>query len=195
MATKLFLRNTSNNGISGYFDMVIGAGASEDTGVVAVDAVDTEVPWTDVEDGTPIKWISGRVPSGGFTLTNGTYSVWVREGVANHNVALRGRIYKYTGSESELGGSPFDLGEVTTTPTEYTSATDVTDTAFAENDRIVFELNAIPNGTFKNGGNATMYFNAADASQGDSYYEITENVIFKLEAGFENTGSFASWFF
>lgn len=196
MATKLYLRNTTVNGISGYYDMLITPGNAVDTGDVTTVASGTEIQWTKSEGGATMSWISGRVPAGGFTLTTGDVDLWASESNNNANSSVRCRIFKYNGTETELGGGPFNfVTELTTTMSSKTWVTNVTDTAFAENDRIVIKFYITNAGTM--GGNrfCTFNFNAADGATGGSFFNLNETVAFKLEASQSNSGTFNSWFF
>lgn len=183
--TKLFLRSTQTNGIGAtYFDMLAAAGASAATAVVGLTAGGTDIQWTQTDGGTVIQWVSGRVPAGGFTLTTTDISTWVEESNANDNAGGRYRVFIRTaaGVETELGGGPFDDGIEFSKPpgAEMTWAGDVTDQAFAENDRILLKVYATNVGTMT-AGTATITYNAADAATGDSFFNIAETVTFKAE--------------
>jgi len=186
MATKLFLRNTQNNGIgSTYFDMVITAGSSTSTGVVNTVGSGTEIQWTQTAGGSLIQWISGRVPAGGFTLTTTDISIWAQESNGTANCGGRYRVFKRAadGTETELGGGPFNDGvEFGTSAAEMTWVGNVTDTAFAEDDRILLKVYITNVGTMGNGRTCTITYNGADAATGDSFFNINENVTFKSEA-------------
>lgn len=184
MATKLFLRNTQTNGIgSTYFDMLIDAGAGATTAVTTAVASGTEIQWTQTAGGTLIQWISGRVPSGGFTLTAGSFSGWYLESAMGVNAGQRIRIFRRDtgGGETELGGGPFDdNAEFALAIAEEAFPWDCTDTAFAEDERILVKLYMENIGTMGD-GTVTLTYNAADAAEGDSFFSITENVTFKAE--------------
>lgn len=187
MATKLFLRNTvsviSDTGDGVLYNMVTEAGSAVDTDTVTLTDGGTEIQWTQSAGGSSIAWISGRVPSGGFTLTTTDISVWLLESNMNDEAEGRYRVFKYTPGPTivELGGGPFDDGaELGTTITEMLWAGNVTDTAFAENDRILLRLYAT-NFTTMTAGTANLQFNAADATTGDSFFNIAETVAFKAE--------------
>lgn len=198
MATKLFLRNTSASGVSDsgvtYYDLLTEAGASSDVAVRNTVASGTELQMKKADaDSNVIAWISGRVPSGGFTLTTTDISCWFKEANMSANAGGRYRVFKRTaaGSLTELGGGPFNDGvEFSTASSEMTWTGDVTDTAFAENDRIVVKVyltNA--GGTMGADYECTLTFNAADGSSGDSFFNIAETVAFKSDL---ITGSFAA---
>lgn len=188
MATKLFLRNTTTNGITDtgdgvVYDMLPAAGAAVDTDTVTLTDGGTEIQWTQSAGGSTIAWISGRVPAGGFTLTTTDISVWLLESNMNDEAEGRFRVFKYSPGPTitELGGGPFDDGaELGTAITEMTWIGNVTDTAFAENDRILVRLYAT-NFTTMTAGTADLKFNAANAATGDSFFNIAETVTFKGE--------------
>ena len=189
MATKLFLRNTTTSGVidtgdAVVYDMLSVAGAAVDTDTVTLTTVGTDIQWTQTGGGNSVAWISGRVPAGGFTLTTTDISVWLLESNMNDEAEGRFRVYKYSGGVvTELGGGPFDDGaELGTTITEMTWIGDVTDTAFAEDDRILLRLFAT-NFTTMTAGTADLQFNAADVATGDSFFNIAETVTFKAEEG------------
>jgi len=188
MATKLFLRNTTTNGITTtgdgvVYDMITTAGAAVDTDTVTLTDGGTQIQWTQSAGGSTIAWISGRVPAGGFTLTTTDISVWLLESNMNDEAEGRYRVFKFTppSTVTELGGGPFDDGaELGTAITEMTWTGNVTDTAFAENDRILLRLYAT-NFTTMTAGTANVQFNAANTTTGDSFFNIAETVTFKAE--------------
>ena len=189
MATTLYLRNTTTNGITDtgdavVYDMVIAAGSAVDSDVVTLANGGTNIQWTQSAGGSSIAWISGRIPAGGFTLTTGTFSGWFLESNMNDEAGGRVRLYKYTPGIPlivELVGSPFDDGvEFGTTITEMTWTTNPTDTVFLEDERILLRVFAT-NFTTMTDGTATLQFNAAAADTGDSFWQLAENVIFKAE--------------
>lgn len=191
MATKLVLRNTTTNSITDtgdgvLYDMLVDDfGAASDTDVVATAASGTEIQWTATSGGATVAWISGRTPAGGFTLTTTDISIWLHESNMNANIGGRFRVFKRTaaGSVSELGGGPFNDGvELTVgTPTEMLWAGNVTDTAFAEDDRVLLRVYITNVGTMAAGFTGTLTFNAADTTTGDSFFNIAETVAFKAE--------------
>lgn len=186
MATKLFLRSTQANGIGAtYFDMVTTAGAGSTTAVVACDG-STQKQWTQTSGGALIQWISGRAPAGGFTLTTTDISIWAHESATAANAGGRYRLFKRAanGTETELDpASAYDDGVEFTkdTPTEMTWAGNPTDTAFAENDRILLKLYITNVGSMGSAQTCTLTYNAADAATGDSFLNIAETVTFKSE--------------
>lgn len=190
MATKLVLRNTTDNGITDtgdgiLYDMVTTFGASSDTAVVDTAASGTEIQFTKTAGGSTVAWISGRTPAGGFTLTTTDVDAWLHESHMNANIGGRYRVFKRTaaGSVSELGGGPFDDGVemAVTTSASHTWTGNPTDTAFAENDRILVRFYITNIGTMASGHTGTLTFNAADTGTGDSFFNIAETVTFKAE--------------
>jgi len=187
MSTKLFLRNTSTHGISGtgdgiLYDMLTTAGSSSDTTVTNTTASGTEIQATKTAGGSTVAWISGRAPIGGFTLTAADISLWQIESNMNANIGGRFRIFKRTaaGVITELGGGPFDDGaEMQTSNTEDIWTANPTDTAFAEDDRILIRYYLTNIGTMAGSFTGTMTFNAADTTTGDSFFNIAETVTFK----------------
>lgn len=185
MATKLFLRSTQTNRIGAtYFDMIVTAGSGSTTAAVTTTNSGTEIQWTQSAGGAELLFISGRVPSGGFTLTATDISIWAHESGTGVNAGGAYRVFKRAsdGTETEIGGALFSDGVEFTkdTPTEMTWSGNVTDTAFAENDRILLKIKAANVGTMGS-GTATMTYNAADAGTGDSFFNINETVTFKAE--------------
>lgn len=184
MATKLFLRNTTNNGISNYYDMVDTAGSASATCVVNTAASGTEIQFTQTAGGATAAWISGRAPAGGFTLTTTDISAWLNESHMLANCGGRYRVFIRTaaGVETEIGGGPFDDGvEFGTSATEMLWTGNVTDQAFSEDDRILLKLYITNIGTMAGTYTCTLTFNAADAATGDSFFNIAETVAFKAE--------------
>lgn len=185
MATKLFLRNTAASGIGVFQDMLTTAGSASDTGVVNTTASGTEIQWTQTAGGTALEWISGRVPAGGFTLAGTmTFSIWAHESNMNANCGARARVFKRTaaGSESEIGGGPFDDGvEFGTAAAEMVWTGTPTSTAFAEDDRLIVRYYITNIGTMGGSFTCTLTYNTADATTGDGFFQIFENVTFKAE--------------
>ena len=191
MATQLKLRDTTLNGITDaavadlILDMVDAFGASSDTTVTNTTAGGTQIQLTKTVGGSTVAWISGRAPAGGFTLTAADISAWQRESNMNANIQGSFRIFKRTaaGVLTELAGGPFlDSAEMNTADREDLWTANPTDTAFAENDRIVLKVYLANFGTMGGGFTGTHTFNAASAATGDSFFNIAETVAFKAEA-------------
>ncbi len=190
MATKLFLRSTTNNGIGpSYLDMVVTAGSGSATCVVNTAASGTEIQWTVTDGGAVRQWISGRVPAGGFTLTTTDISIWAHESGTSANAGGRYRLFKRSaaGVETELGGGAYDDGVEFTkgTPTEMTWTGNPTDTAFAENDRLLLKLYITNVGTMGGSQTCTLTYNGADGATGDAFLNLNETVAFKDESTFK----------
>lgn len=159
-------------------------GGSEDTATVATQASGTEIQFT--KNSQVINFISGRAPAGGFTLTTTDISLWAQESNMNANCGGRFRIFKRTaaGVETDIGiafddGVEFPFGG---TPVEHLWIGNVTDTAFAEDDRILLKIYiTAAGGTMASGHTCTMHFNGADGAQGDSFLNIAETVAFKSD--------------
>lgn len=204
MATALYLKNTTLNGITDaaiaalIYDMTTGAAASVDTAVTDTAASGTEIQLTKTAGGSTVAWVSGRAPAGGFTLTATDISAWQHESHMNANIGGRYSVYKYSGGTltalDSLPPAPggrglFDDGvEMATSAREDVWTGNVADTAFAENDRIVVKLFLTNIGAMGGGFTGTLTFNAADAAIGDSFFNIAETVTFKAEA---NSGTSA----
>jgi hypothetical protein len=185
MATKLYLRNTTTNGVTDtgdavVYDLSLTAGAAVDTDTVGLTNGGTNIQWTQTNGGNSVAWISPIIRTA-FTITTSDFSGWFAESNLNDNAGGRLRVYKYTPGVptiTELGGSPFDDGvEWTGSDAEYTWVADMTDTAFAVGDRILIRLFATNVGSMTV-GTATFKFNAADAATGDSFFNVNETIVF-----------------
>lgn len=192
MATKLFLRNTTTNGITDtgdgiLYDMVTDIGAALDASVTATTASGTEIQILNSTSSASIAWISGKVPAGGFTLTTTDISIWALESNMSANTGGRYRVFKRTaaGVLTELGGGPFNDGVEFTVGSiaQMTWLGNVTDTAFAEDDRILLRVYLTNVGTMGGGFTCEVDFNGAAASMADSFFNIAETVAFKAEGG------------
>lgn len=183
--TRLYLRNTTTNGIgSTYYDMIPTAGASVDSAITASTAAGTEIQLTKTSGGALVNFVSGRAPVGGFTLTSVDVALWAWENSTATNVGGRLRLFQRTpgGTETEIGGGPFDDGvEFTTGFALYTWTANVTDTAIEEDNRIVAKLYLTNIGTMAV-GDAIVAFNDAAGAFGGSYISIFPAVAFKAES-------------
>jgi hypothetical protein len=190
MATTLYLRNTTTNGIASIttphvdtvYDMVTTAGAGSATCVVTLTSGGTDIPWTVTADGNHVGWISGRAPVGGFTLTSVSISNWQNESNANDNSGGACRVYRYrAGVCLELGAAPFeDDVEMNNSAREDTWTADVDNTVFLEDDRVLIVFTAVDKGSMTS-GTATITFNAAAGATGDSFITLFETITFKAE--------------
>lgn len=182
MPTTLNLLASQNNGIgANYFDMTTDVAASLTIFTVNTAASGTEIQWTQSAGGAVAQWVSGRVPAGGFTLTSATISISATESNMNANCGGRCRLFKRTaaGVETELGGGPFNDGvEFGTSPGLFAWVCNVTDTAFAEDDRIVLKVYITNVGTMAAGHTCDLRFNNSTGV----FLELAETVTFKAEA-------------
>lgn len=185
MATKLFLRSTQNNGIGAtYFDMVTTQSPNPSTAVVDTVGSGTEIQWTQTAGGSVIQWVSGRAPAGGFTLTSTDIQIWAKESNGTANCGGRYRVFKRTsgGTETELGGGPFNDGvEFGTSSAAMTWIGNVTDTVFAEDDRILLKIYITNVGTMGSGRTCTLSYDG-NTGISDSWLNLAETITFKGES-------------
>lgn len=187
MATKLFIRDSKDSAIGVFRDLLTTAGAGvAPLGEIGTAASGTEIQWKNNGQVELLEWISGRAPSGGFTLAGTmTFSIWARESNMNANCGARARVFKRTaaGVETEVGGGPYNDGvEFGTGATEMVWTGAPTSTAFAEDDRLIVRYYITNVGTMGGVYVCSLDYGAVDATTGDSFFEITENVTFKAEA-------------
>jgi hypothetical protein len=162
--TLLHLRNTQTNGISiggvACYDLLTTLGSAPDTAVVNATASGTDIQFTKTAGGSALWFITGRVPSGGWTIENSDIALWLFSSAATVNAGGRYRLHKWSaGTLTLITGSPFDDGvEIDTVEALYEWAGNVTDTALAENDRLVLELDITNVGTMAS-GTVTLMFN------------------------------------
>lgn len=180
--TRLYLRNTQRNGIgSTYYDLDIVAGNAVDTAVVNTELNGTEVQFTKTAGGAIAQFISGAAPVGGFTLTSTDISLWLSQSSLLNNAGGRYRIFKRTaaGVETDITGTPFDNGiEATASDAEYMWLGNVTDTVFAEDDRVLLKVYVTNIGVMAM-GTVTLTFNAATETLGDSFLNVYPKTTFK----------------
>lgn len=187
MTTQLNLHDTQANGIGAtYFDMDTTASDVTDTQTAVTNTVasGTEIQLTQTAGGTLIQWVSGRVPAGGFTLTTVDAVAVGFESNMAANIGARARLFKRAsdGTETELGGGPFDDGvEWGTSPTTVSWTCNVTDTAFAENDRILLKLYLTNVGTMGGGYTGTVNYDIEVVGLEQCYLTLAETVAFKPE--------------
>lgn len=179
MSTKLYLRSSKTSGIpisgeTNVFDLLEEAGASAQYQNVT-GATYGERQWGYGGAGL-CSWISPPIPAGGYTLESVYFSGWMRA-QGDYNQTFRVRIFKYTPGDpptiTELGGSPFDRGtEVAQSYTEYLLTCNVSDTEFAEGDRILVRLYSLAL-AIAVANDLYLVQNAADGATGDSFVEIS----------------------
>jgi hypothetical protein len=185
MATVLYLRDKAENALgANYLDLEITAGSgAASTTSVATTAGGTEHQFG---GGSNLIWVTPKLAAG-FTLTTGSVSIWLHESNMAANIGGRVRVFKRTaaGVESELGGGPFNFGTEmnVTTAREDVWTTNVTDTAFAEDDRIMLKVYITNVGTMASGHTGVISWNASAGATGDSFFSINEDVTFKGWAG------------
>jgi len=195
MTTELKLRNTRLSGMGaksrliGDLSTTFGSAAVSPNKITTTAASGTQIQWTDDAGGTSTwQWISGRVPAGGFTLTSLTaIDIWAAESMATANCGGRIRLFKLSpnGTETELAGGPFDDGvEFGTSLTQMSWTANPTDTAFAENDRLMLKVYVTNIGTMAAGFTCDLSFDAATGTTGDSLITVNETVAFKAEDNF-----------
>lgn len=192
MATKLWLRRTTTHGITDTGDGVVwrmdegvetpGPG---ETVITTATASGTNIQCTRTAGGLTIAWISGRVPSGGFTLTSGDAGIRAIENDMAVNAGMRYRVYRYQPGPTitELGGGPFDDG-VEISANSYNLMTwtgNHTDQAFVEDDRILVRFYITNVGTMGAGTVSLAVDGQAATWTADSYFNIAETVSFKAE--------------
>ena len=184
MASTYYLRNTTANGLSDTgrticYDMSSSPGSSMETAVVTLVKDATEIDWTKTEGGDTIGWISGRIPAGGYTLTDIAFSSWGKESDVNDNAGIGYRLYRYQpGSPptiTQIDATLEHANELGTSAGEQYTVFNVTDTAFNEGDRILIVPCAIDVGSMT-AGTAELYWNAADGATGDMLISLVPNV-------------------
>jgi hypothetical protein len=191
MSTQLFLRNTlAAYGFSVGFHLLASTrGSGVTTSVTDTVGSGTQIQCTDISGGSGIvlSWLSGRVPSGGFTLSGTmTFNVWALESAAQANATIQARVFKYgaDGTVTEVGGGPWSfVTEVGTSAAAKNWTGTPTSTAFAENDRLLVRFYVTNAGTMGGGRTVTVdYSGTSGAADGDSFFQITETVALKAEA-------------
>jgi lysophospholipase L1-like esterase len=174
--TKYYFRTSQTNGIGAeYFDMLETAGSTAFQAEVSTTAGGTEIQWTDSGGGGIVQFVSPAAEAGGFTLTSTDINLRALEDTPAANCGGRYRVFKRTaaGVETELGGGPFDDGvEFTTSEANYIWIGNVTDTAFAEGDRILVKVYITNVGTMGGGRLCGMIVEAADGVT--SWFNTTE---------------------
>ena len=185
MATKLFLRSTTDNAIGVYKDMLTTAGSGIVNRLTDTVASGTQVQFNTDGVAPVLEWISGRAPSGGFTLSGTmTFSIWAYESNMSANCGARARVFKRTlaGVETEVLGGPWNDGvEFGTSNAELTWTGTPTSTVFVEDDRIIVRFYLTNIGTMASGHICFLHWDSANASTGDSFFQINETVTFKAE--------------
>jgi hypothetical protein len=191
MATTLYLKSSRDNGIDGYYDLYPVPGIFTDTASVLSVASGTEKQWQKNAGSSPlVAWITPPL-SDGFTLTSVDAQLRALESNVLANCGARMRLFKYSGgSESEIGGGPFDDGvEFTASAVTYTWTANVTDTAFAAGDRLVVKFYITNIGTMAEAYTCTMQFNQPSTA---TFITLAETVTFDTDPYFVNFSSYDS---
>jgi hypothetical protein len=190
---KLYLRDSTLNGIAGFKDALPRRGTSLVTADVNTTAGGTDIQWTATPGGTVLAWISPRIadPVPSFT-SQATPVVWPRcnlycyESATTANAQARVRMWKrdLAGVETLFYG-PSDMGRELTTNSltlESWGATTYT-TSFAEDDRIVIRVYLTNFGTMASGRTASMRYGWTLAGTAESNVIIGSNLLaFKAES-------------
>lgn len=132
---------------------------------------------------------SGSNISGGFFVTpalrsftlSGTVTVRVRarESSTAVNSGIRVRVYKLSknGTLSGVLATLTAASELTNTDAAVNLTGTPTSTAFAEGDRVVFEILATNVGGTMASGTVTVTYNGPSGAAGDTYFTLTETPI------------------
>lgn len=180
---RYYLRNAQTHGLtpSGdgvWEDLSLTAGAPG--GQVSVlanpTAGGTEIQFK--QSGSLHGFIGPAAPAGGFTLTTLSLTIYGQENSMNDNVGFRCRVFKRSaaGVITEVGGGPFNDGvELGTSEGAMSWIADVTDTVFAQNDRILLRFYLTNVGTMAANANASQlwYDNGTSGGNGNSFVDIT----------------------
>lgn len=190
MATTLWLRDTTENGIGGgYRDLdQAGAGSVSFPGT-ALDVTPGSGGSADVLWGV---WVTGY-PTAEFNF-NGDVDFLISAGESSNstNIGIKCKVFKRDagGTETEIADFPRS-GELTTTSAERDWSGDPPSTTIGTTDRLVFKFYTYPQGSSTYGsGFGRMRFDAVSgAGQGESRLTIDETVTFSFDTGIEGTAS------
>lgn len=195
MATTLWLRDTTENGIGGgYRDLdQAGPGAVSFPGT-ALDVTPGSGVTADVLWGV---WITGY-PTSEFTFTGDiNFTISAGESTNSLDAGIKCKVFKRTagGTETEIGDYARS-GELGTTTAERTWTGNPPNTTIGRTDRLVFKFYAYPQGDTEFGtGFGRIRFDAVSgASQGESRLSIDETVTFSHDPStpFEETAGAGS---
>lgn len=162
---KLYLRNTTANGISiggvACYDWLDTPGSETDTAVVNATASGSNILFTKTAGGSVVRFITKRIAAGGWVITGQQIFLWMQESTLTVNAGARVRLYKWSaGTTTELTGSPTDNGvELSDVNALQQWASSITGTP-SEDDRLVLEV-LINNVGTMGAGTATLGFNGA----------------------------------
>ena len=198
MATKLYLRPSEASTIAGAFlgtDPAFWDGASISGGYTDGGSIGLlPTPGTGATTGSKTSvagptagicsgaWVSAPLAAG-FTLSGTvTFSIWAQEAVSGDNAGMLCRLYKMAADGTltaivtdSAQGTELSVGSLS----ERVWTASPTSTAFAKGDRIVlFTGYDDAGGNMGAGSTLTIAYDGADATTGDSYVQLTENVTF-----------------
>lgn len=168
MATVLRFFRQASPVKPGYLSTGTGWPSLNDIHVVDTVASGTEIQWTRASGAEVLAWISPPLAAG-VTLTTADIRIGARESHINANCGGRCRLFRRTpdGTETELGGGPFDDGvEFTTGLAAYVWTCNFTDTAFNAGDRILLKVYITNVGTMGGGYNCSLYVNNGGSDYG-----------------------------
>jgi hypothetical protein len=164
MTTTIYVVRQASVVKDGYLELNPSWGNTAFEGVVNTVASGTEIQWTRAAAAEVLAWISPRLAAG-VTLTTADLQISAKESHVNANCGGRCRLFRRTpdGTETELGGGPFNDGvEFTTSFAQYLWTCNFTDTAFNAGDRILLKVYITNIGTMGGGYTCTLQFNAAN---------------------------------
>lgn len=153
--------------------------ARTDPGILQSNIIDTTASGTEI---LFAKFITPPVQAAVTISGAVTFNLWALESSMFANVGFRARLFKYSpginGTETEMGGSPFDDGaEFGTSAALMTwTGTPTSNNVLAAGDRIVIKIYATNIGTMAAPYTATFYHSDSTpaGSNGDSFVQFTE---------------------
>lgn len=181
MATTLWLRDTTENGIGGgYRDLDQASAGSVSFPGTALDVTPGSGGSADVLWGV---WVTGY-PTSEFTFTGDiNFTISAGESTNSLDAGIKCKVFKRDagGAETEIGDYARS-GELGTTTAERTWTGNPPNTTIGTSDRLVFKFYAYPQGDTEFGsGFARIRFDAVSgASQGESRLTIDETVTFSF---------------
>lgn len=189
MATKLYLKSplSSWNNAYSYASLAESVLAFV-TSVTNTTASGTRIQATKTGGGTVLKWVSPPIQTQITISGTVTFNLWAKEANAANNATVRMELRQYTaGAEAGTAFAAASFGsELTTTIGSKNWTVTPTSTVFNPGDRIVAYIYIVNVGTMGAGspGATVDYAGPTSGSDGDSWFQFTETVAFKLEAEF-----------
>lgn len=190
MATKLYLRSTTTNALARPYglDLITTAGtAAKSSYTKGVDG-GSEIQITAGAGAPVLQWISGRIPTGGSSISGEiTFSLWGIASSISLNAGFKCRLFKRStaGLETEIDNG---FGSALTLHNKYRedvwAATPSGAVSFAEDERLVLKVYLYQYPTTKDMKSkyyGALVYDAAAASTGDSFIQLTETIAFKAE--------------